>query len=458
MNLPDADFFLYAHPDFTSRNDFTSVLTPLITANIPHNQDLEFDIQPEKLNITVGNNKVGEKVVMLRSTTRHNEQIQTFLTNLFDTDNETNIETIRKYVFVPMNFSGDESRIIMQGILRTQQNFRKTVYHYIVTNVKNLCTAYAITTTPMQDQMDTANQMETETPQPDEQDSTEQQQLKDTNIQTQQDTQKTQQPPAPTEMYTLREWFYDLMDEDNEPLLHSVYPSADTNKIFVLCEKAKAIKVLELLHNLQEAASHDFPQTAIEAIFGNNGELPLVHNHPRATSQLSKYAARLATHALAQNPQEEQLTTAQQQEENRKRNRKGDPVQTTYANAVANTQSQPFQYGANITDLLNKLQQNQQNLTQVEQQQQVQAQTLQNYDQRFKNIEAGLEGHGKVLTQLSETQTQQGTVLTNLQTKMSNLVDYLTKPAQLHQDHNQQPPQATMSPNPSHGVLEGTPP
>lgn len=47
-------FFLYAHPDFTFRHDIITVLTPILNEKITHAIKLEFDVQPEKLNIAVG--------------------------------------------------------------------------------------------------------------------------------------------------------------------------------------------------------------------------------------------------------------------------------------------------------------------------------------------------------------------------------------------------------------------
>ena len=378
---------------------------------------------------------------MIRSSTRHNEHIQNLLTKIFDATDSTDIQTLRKYVFVPMNLSGDDSRTTMQGIVRTQQNFRKTVHHYIVTNVSNLCTAYAITPPTDNQQMETDEPAE-ESKQADQENS-------DTTTTTE---NQTQDQDPPTEMYTLREWFYDLMDDQNEPLIHSVYPSADANKIFVLCEKQKAIKVLELLHNLIEAISQDFPATAIAEIFGTNRDMPLVHNYPRASSQLSRYAASLSAHAMAPNPQEEQPNVQHNQDTNRKRNRQGDPTASNYAKAAASaSQAQQVNYGANVGSLLQKLNVNQQNLTKIELQQQ-------QYEQRFLNIETGLKGHGELLTKLSTTQIQQGSVLTNLQSKMDNLISYITKPDQQQEEQQNTNTTETITPNTSQGGQEGTQP
>ena len=127
-------FFLYVHPDFTYHHDIIEVLTPILKSLITHAIELEFDVQPEKLNINMGQNKIGEQVVMLRSTPAHSKRVQHVLTQLFTDNNTTDIKTLKKYMFVPISIVGDDDRSTLQGVLRTQQMFRQNVHHYIVTN------------------------------------------------------------------------------------------------------------------------------------------------------------------------------------------------------------------------------------------------------------------------------------------------------------------------------------
>ena len=75
-------------------------------------------------------------------------------------------------------------------------------------------------------------------------------------------------------------------------------------------------------------------------------------------------------------------------------------------------------YGADVNGLLTQLDNNLKNLKDVEDKQQAQEKTFLNIEHRFKQIEGGLEGHGKLLNSLSVTQTQQGTLLRTLNTKM----------------------------------------
>ena len=84
-------FFLYAHPIFTHRHDFIDTLDPIFANAITAGQDFEYDVQPEKLTVTAGLNKLSEKVVMIRSVPTHVEKVQSILTNLFREPDATTI-------------------------------------------------------------------------------------------------------------------------------------------------------------------------------------------------------------------------------------------------------------------------------------------------------------------------------------------------------------------------------
>ena len=133
------------------------------------------------------------------------------------------------------------------------------------------------------------------------------------------ETQTEQQQPT-TELYSIREWIYDLNDNDDEPLVHAMYPSADNGKAFILCEKGKALTVLHLLHNIVEIASQVFPEEALQTYFGQDKTNPLVWNHPRATAGSTTYASKLATFATTSNPQDTPEDTSHTTQRNAKRN------------------------------------------------------------------------------------------------------------------------------------------
>ena len=267
-------------------------------------------------------------------------------------------------------------------------------------------------------------------------------------------TNEHDKEPTP---YSLREWLYDLQDDNGEPLIHATYPSAETSKIFVLCKKAKSIKVLQLLHNLIELAAQIFPETTLQAYFGEEKALPLVHNHPRTTAELSSYASTLASYATVSNPQEEAapqtgLTTSR----GPKRSRDG--VVRQQGQSYAAVASVSTNFGADVDGIMKNLQSNLDNLQSVEAKQKSQDEALEQIELRFQRIEGGLEGHGKLLTTLSNTQSQQGKLLTSLNDKMDNLTkmasSFTGQPISQEQP-NSASQDTTNEPNTSQGGPEG---
>ena len=126
----------------------------------------------------------------------------------------------------------------------------------------------------------------------------------------------------------------------------------------------------------------------------------------------------------------------------------------TYSSAV---NSQPATYGANVNDLLQKLNNNMKTLENVGNQQQKQDQAMEAYTQRFQNVEEGLRGHGAILTSLAQTQERQGQLMSSLNTKMDNLTEIVTGTKTqdtLTQDLSLMT-QSTQASNPSQGAPEG---
>ena len=82
---------------------------------------------------------------MLRSTPSHSEKVQSILTQLFSDSDESDIMSLRKCMFVPISIAGDSEKVTILGLVKTQQNFRQNVYHYIVTNTNNYETQFPVT-------------------------------------------------------------------------------------------------------------------------------------------------------------------------------------------------------------------------------------------------------------------------------------------------------------------------
>ena len=228
-------FFLYAHPDFTFRNDIINVLTPILHSQINTGIKLEFDVRPEKLNVAVGSIKLGERVVMLRSTPTHSDKVQQILTQLFTGDDTTDIQTLRKYIFVPLLIVGDEDRSTLQGVLRAQQLFRTNVYHYIITKIWNITQQFQLPVLSPHDE-DVDMEAQNDEAQNEHNDNTEALAQDDT-LSTQKESDTVESTTGATEAYSLREWFYDLTDVDKEPLIHAQFTPPLIRTKFLSCAK-----------------------------------------------------------------------------------------------------------------------------------------------------------------------------------------------------------------------------
>ena len=126
---------------------------PLVQNAIGDKDDLEFDAQPERLNIKTFNKQLSEKVVMLKTTPKYNEQLQTLLSSLYAETNTTDIGTLRKYAFVHMNLPVDINKEMAQGLLRSQQLFRQNVYYFICKNIFRYDVAFSVPTFNEEDEI-----------------------------------------------------------------------------------------------------------------------------------------------------------------------------------------------------------------------------------------------------------------------------------------------------------------
>lgn len=142
------------------------MIEPIALAKLENTIDFEFDAQPEKLNVVSGLEKMSEKVVMIRSTPRQSKNFQQILTDLFVEDNTTDIKSLQKYMFVPLFMVGDSDKSTLQGLARTQHNFRNNVYNYIITNIYNIEDTLPVTinTPPNNSEATTMETDSTETP------------------------------------------------------------------------------------------------------------------------------------------------------------------------------------------------------------------------------------------------------------------------------------------------------
>ena len=269
----------------------------------------------------------------------------------------------------------------------------------------------------------------------------------------------------PTEPYSLREWFYDLTDVDGESLIYAIYPSADSNKVYVLCEKQRAIKTLQVLHNLVDLVSLEFPDEALLVYFGTNKQNPSVHNYPRATPQSTAYSSHLANFATQGNPQDTiqnaVIHQSQENTRNSKRNRDSTPLHATsttpqsYAGAVGGTStSVPTDvFGTDMNDVLTRLNNNLNTLENFGKKQEKHDEAWNLVELRVKQVENRLTTHGQAIKSLATTQERQGKLMHTLNIKMDRMTTLLTG-APLEQPITQEDDadNTTEASNPLHGA------
>ena len=460
-------YFLYAHPDYAFRPDIMDLLTPLVTPLAGEDNELEFDVQPERLNIKTSQRQIGEKVVMLRTTPKYNEQIQTLLSSLYAENNTTDIGSLRKYAFIPMSIPGDLNNETAQGLLRSQQLFRQNVYYFICKNIFDYDKSYEIPIENFDDDKppETTNHS---APASEQSENTEHNDTPNTNANDNSD-QNDKTPDtttkSTTEQYSLRDWLYDLDDNSGSPLIHGAYRSAHKGKIFVLCEQAKVTQVLHVLHNIVQYASTIFSDDALTTYFGGEKADPCILNHPRSNTAHGTYASSLSALATAANPQDEMKTTTSSNQNNRTTKRlRDDSIKTnksaSYAKATSGATQPLPEDDPDIDEMMTTLKNNMDNLGKIEETQQAQDTKNKLLDDAITRLTTGHSNHGKVLKQLSATQTYQGRLLTNLNTKVTKLCDLLLDPSDINHDHDvdMEPPGSPLSnasSNPSHGEPGG---
>ena len=239
-------FFLYAHHFITQQSDFRNLLDPILAQEWGAHKNHEYEFLAETLNVTHDGTKLSAKIFLLCTNPNFTTKMQKTLSRIYAIDNETNLETLSRYKFIPFTTDAAIPLEMLLGLVRAQSVFGQNVFVYVCHNVSVIETKFKI-----QDPLETT---------------------------------KVDDIDVITYEYSLRNWFYDLEDEDKIPLLHAVYSMPNSTTIKVLCERSKQYKVLNLLHELLEITTEFFPSEAIAAYF------PHAQSHPFTVEKFPKSA------------------------------------------------------------------------------------------------------------------------------------------------------------------------
>ena len=192
-------FFLYAHPYATPHQDFRKVLNPIIEREWTANDTHEYDFVPENLTVTNHGDRVTARVLMLRTSPCLTHLLQTLRSKLYATTSEVNLGTLNRYKFVPITSDTSMSDETLQGSLRSQTTFKENVFVFNCSNIHHIEHDVEFEDPPVHDDAEDAG------------------------------------PQEPIKYnYNIRDWFYDLLDNDGHNLIHTVYTTNDDTKIKVL--------------------------------------------------------------------------------------------------------------------------------------------------------------------------------------------------------------------------------
>ena len=373
---------------------------------------------------------------------------------------KTNLGTLNRYKFVPVTSNTAMSDTMLQGLIRTQSAFSRSVFVYTCQNVSNIEHFFQITEDQPTDSMENS---------------------------TSTTTASSQHPVS--YQYSLRDGFYDIEADDGTNLIHAVYSTNDSSIIRVLCETRKRYVVLDILHNLYVQVQQHFPPEALTTYFPTYDTHPfLVDKFPRVAAECGTYAQEL-TRFTTNNPQEDSQDVIQGQDMSNtgtKRQRDGAPKTSTYAAAASAAGASP------PSDWFQRLEANKRNIESINQTNEQHTRNMTALEDAMKNITTSVETHEKALATLADTQAAQGDLLTSLNKKqqslerhMIRLCDHLQVPVETeptdpplqatptdntvrpNEDHDMQDTTreendgsliTQNSSNPSYGEPEGTPP
>jgi len=326
-----AGWFYLAHPDLTHRAEFTRVLPPFVTAKFQ--REIEFQVSPELENIETNGKKTSQRVLVVRCSHEEVENIRSLFTELFSAQSTSNIGFLARYTFVPTHPIGPCTKQHLSTLLQMQQHFHKSVYWFNLIGVKNIDSVQQRkqenqNPSSLQSSSQISSHSTSSTPSPQDSPSSS---MEDTpmeqvykedseDISSTCDPVDSSQPSSPepssdvpatapntsTPVFSsLRLILYHLENKHGQNLIHAVYPSADTTKVYVLCSEKNREEVLYQIQHVFEIVQQNFVPSAMQEYFTTpNGNKPYVLNYPLLSDDGLKYVDSLVDITASGNPQD----------------------------------------------------------------------------------------------------------------------------------------------------------
>ena len=378
-------FFLYAHHFITQQSDFRRILDPLLKSEWGENEDHEYDFQAETLRVNHQNQRIISKVFMLRSNPKFTSKLQQTLSRIYANTNDTNLDTLSRYKFIPLTSNAVVSDEMLLGLVRSQNAYCDNIFVYVCHNITDI-----------------DKQFKVSNPQSD---------------------NKEENTDSEEYDYSIRNWFYDIEDDAGSPLIHAAYTMPATTTIKILCERSKRYKVLEILHDLPEIAAEFFPASAIAYYFPTAQAQPFhVEKFPKVSQTCGTYAHELAAYAMS-NPQSDDTPVTQDPALSTnagatKRTRNGDPVQHV------TQQAPPVSTPNSVLQLLDA---NQKRLNAIENENQTRSSTFAQLDKTLTSINSRISTNETAITKITNAQITQGNLIQNINKKQTYLEGNLFK-------------------------------
>jgi len=336
-----AGYFLFGHPELTHRAEFQTVLSPLI--HQAYQKSIEFQVMPEVETIVVGTKRVSQRVLMVRGPIQEIQNIRSLFSSLFAEDSPHDIGFLARYTFVTSHPVGACTKSHLQSILKTQQRFHRDIHYYIMYGIANLDTMFKTFDQSSESTSNTSSShpqgstnLDENATDVDMEESSETDQynlspssdttqnhsvhqstekspeVATTDTQANTEAQKKDDPPEQSQQFpemSLRFFLYLCQSKYGTNLFHAVYPSTETNKIYILCSQENMQEALKVLHNVREALATYLSDSNIARILvQHEGQSPYVKDFPKVTGHYVTYANALVdlVQTSADNPQSDQ--------------------------------------------------------------------------------------------------------------------------------------------------------
>lgn len=372
-----------------------ALLDPILEKEWGNYDYFEYDFQAETLTVKVQNNKVFAKVFLLRSNPKFTTNLQQTLSRIYAEDSTVDLLTLGRYKFILLTSNAVVSDEMLQGLIRSQNAYSANVFVYVCHNISNIEDKFTLEERHASDEEPSDSTTSEDSP----------------------NKEKTNEPPS-TYQYSLRDWFYDLEDNDGSNLIHAVYIMPKTTTIKILCERSKRFRVLQLLHEIHDHVQAFSPPEALDKIFPTAQSYPFeVEKCPKVSQACGTYANELAAFVMG-NPQGEAIDPAPAPPDptsnTTKRTRQGEPIQ------------RPAQAPANA-NLIQQLEANERKLNAMTTENTKRDTTLENISTGLNNLDVRLGENDKAISKIAASQLSQGRLITTINNKQKFLERHLIK-------------------------------